>query len=133
VAFRRIALAILTVSALATAMAGGASADIGPKPTMSFAFSFGRSGLTIADGQLLMCQDARCGDPEPLKTLGPQRFTCDAHTCAARAYGFARFAMLNIKLSDGRTLRSNVFSSPDFDAKFSVRVGPRALNVQPQR
>jgi hypothetical protein len=127
--FRRLASAVLAASIASGP--GAALADIGPKPTMTFAFTLGRPGLTITSGVLLMCQNANCADAQPLKALGPQGFACDAHGCAARAYGFAPFARLKIRLSDGRTLSSNIFSSRDFDARFKVVVGPRALDVQP--
>ena len=34
---------------------------------------------------------------------GPPRLTCEARACSAIAYGFARFARLEVTLSNGRT------------------------------
>jgi hypothetical protein len=119
-------------AALALTAAGSGVADIGPKPTMSFDVAFDRPGLTIASGSLLMCSEATCADAAPLKRLGPQGFDCDATSCFARAYGFAAFGRLVITLSDGRTLKSNVFARAGFDARYRAVVRAGALSVHPE-
>jgi len=124
-------IATAAAVSLVVAWATTSIADVGPKPTMSFAFSLGQN-LTISKGALLMCQDEKCGDPHPLEPLGPQRFTCDPQSCHAMAYGFAPFGMIEITLSDGRTLRSNVFGRGSFNAKFRVAVVGTGLSVQPE-
>jgi hypothetical protein len=126
--------ALIAAAAFSLGLAGAqaALADIGPKPTMAFAFSFAKKRLTVAKGSLLMCEDARCSLANPLERLGPQGLTCEARACSATAYGFARFARLEVTLSNGRTLRSNVFTSAN-DGAFRVLVGAARLVVQPQR
>jgi uncharacterized low-complexity protein len=122
-------------TAVAFAVAMGcfqtALADIGPKPTMSFVFSFPEKTLEISKGTLLQCGDEKCGDAKPLAALGPQGFGCESKSCSARAYGFARFSMLEVTLSDGRTLRSNVFASKAFNASFRATVDSAGLTVRP--
>lgn len=113
-------------------LAGAALADIGPKPTMSFAFAFDRAGVTISKGMLYQCDNADCSDAEPLRQLGPQGFRCEAQSCSAMAYGFAHFSRLQITLSDGRTLTSNIFTGHAFNAAFRVVVSAAGLNVQPE-
>ena len=110
---------------------GAALADMGPKPTMEFAFSL-ENNLTIKTGTLFLCRDDKCSDPHPLVPRGPERFSCNDRGCGAMAYGFDAFARIEISFSDGRTLKSNVFSSRDFHGKYRVSVGAAALTVQPE-
>jgi hypothetical protein len=122
-------LALCSVVA-ALALGDAAVADTGPKPTMAFAFSFDKPGLTIAGGVLLQCAKADCSDGQPLRQLGPQAFGCEPTACAARSYGFADFSQLQITFSDGRSLKSNVFKDGGMNARYDVRVEPADLKVQ---
>jgi hypothetical protein len=124
----RVAAALAALAALAAA--GDAGADIGPKPTAAFAFSFPRQDLTIRTGALLQCERAGCETGKPLQPLGPQRFGCQARRCWATAYGFARLERLEVTLSDGRTLRSDVFENKAFDAKYDVTIQGGKLVVR---
>jgi hypothetical protein len=107
-----------------------AFADAGPKPEMSFKFVFDRPGQTIANGVLLECEKANCGDAHPLAVEGPQGITCNPRTCGAVAYGFTKFAILRITFSDGRTLSSNIFDTGAFLGKYRVTVGAARLKVE---
>jgi len=128
---RRLAGALLAACALVMTAAPAAHADMGPKPSMTFAFTFAKAGQTIRSGVLLTCEDAGCAKPEPLERAGPQGFDCQPQSCFGRAYGFKPYAMLDLTMSDGRTLKSNVFNTQTLLGKFNVAVGAGSLNVQP--
>jgi len=130
---RRLARSLLAAGALAIAAgsAGSARADAGPKPSMTFAFTFAKAGQSIRTGVLLTCEDTACSTPEPLAREGPQGFDCQPQSCFARAYGFKPYAMLDLTMSDGRTLKSNVFNTQTLLGKFKVAVGAGSLDVQP--
>jgi hypothetical protein len=102
-----------------------------PKPSMTFSVLFTEPGQTIRSGVLLTCEDAGCARPEPLPREGPQGFDCQPQSCYARAYGFPPYAMLDLTISDGRTLKSNVFNTPTMLGEFTVTVAAASLNVQP--
>ncbi len=129
----RVAGGLLAAGVLAAAagMAGVAHADMGPKPTMTFAFTFAKAGQSVRSGVLLTCEAAGCAKPEPLPREGPQGFDCQPRSCFARAYGFRPYAMLDLTMSDGRTLKSNVFNTQTLLGKFKVAVGAASLDVQP--
>jgi hypothetical protein len=130
---RRLVGRLLAAGTLAMAVgaAGVARADMGPKPSMTFAFTFAKAGQTIKSGVLLTCEDAGCAKSEPLPREGPQGFDCQPQSCFARAYGFKTYAMLDLTMSDGRTLKSNVFNTQTLLGKFKVAVGAASLDVQP--
>jgi hypothetical protein len=118
-------LILLTTSA--------AVADIGPKPTMEFEFSFiqvATANLTAKSGVLYECEKADGSDGKPLKGFGPQRFTCESDSCFAMAYGFAPYHRLEIKFSDGKTRRSNVFKTAGLSSKYAVTVREDDLLVK---
>lgn len=94
-----------------------ALADTGPKPTMNFAFWQELPGepVTITSGILYECDQSDCQDASPLEEAGPQRFTCEATTCYAMAYGFSPYHRLEIQFSDGQTRQSNVFETAGFE------------------
>jgi disulfide bond formation protein DsbB len=106
-----------------------AFADIGPKPTMEFEFTQ-TGGLMIASGILYECDQPDCSDAEPIKELGPQRLRCDAVSCSALAYGFARYHRLEIQFSDGQTRASNVFETAGFNSRYKVTVRESDLLVE---
>ncbi len=111
-----------------------ALADIGPKETMEFEFIF-ESGnpLTIIEGVLLECNDASCTQAEPLKQIGPQRFTCSEDRCSSMAYGYRAYHRLSILFSDGKTRQSNVFGKQYFSARYQVIVRENDLVVKELR
>lgn len=87
-----------------------ARADIGPKPTMSFDFTFENNlPITIVEGQLLQCSDATCPDAKPLHMVGPQHFSCQEKSCESMAYGYSEYNRLEITFSDGKTRQGNIF------------------------
>jgi hypothetical protein len=105
-----------------------ARADTGPKPTMTFTFS--GEPVTITSGTLYECDQSDCSDAAPLGEFGPQRFTCDANSCSALAYGFSSYHKLEIKFSDGKTRTSNVFQTAGFDSVYTVTINPVDLEVE---
>jgi hypothetical protein len=109
-------------------------ADTGPKPTMDFAFKPELTGepVTITSGTLYECEQSDCSDAAPLEELGPQRFTCEANSCRATAYGFAPYHKIEIEFSDGKTRQSNIFETAGFDSKYTVTVRPDDLLVEAQ-
>lgn len=99
-----------------------ASADLGPKPSMTFDISV-PEGVSLIEGEQIECEDVECKKSQPLGEAGPQRFFCITQDkqCFSRAYGYALYHKLSLKFSD-RTRESNVFTSRAFDASFSVKV-----------
>lgn len=122
---------ILIMSFLAP---GSVAADIGPKPEMEFEFQQEMVGdqLTIVSGILYECEQPDCSDASPLEELGPQRFSCDATSCYAMAYGFSPYHRLEIQFSDGITRQSNIFETAGFESKYTVTVHPGDLLVEAQ-
>jgi hypothetical protein len=111
-----------------------ALADTGPKPTMEFEFkqALPDGQVTITSGILYECEQSDCSDAVPLKELGPQRFTCDALSCSALAYGFSDYHRLELQFSDGKTRQSTVFKTAGFDSKYTVTINPNDLSVERQ-
>ncbi len=107
-----------------------ALADTGPKPTMEFTFN--GEPVTITSGTLYECNQADCSDAEPLGEFGPQRFTCQADSCSALAYGFSIYHKLEIQFSDGKTRESNIFQTAGFDSQYKVTIRPDDLLVESQ-
>lgn len=100
-----------------------ARADIGPKPTMSFSFSYEiNPALEISSGSLLECTDENCTDYEPLQQLGPQHFDCSTYSCSSMAYGYSDYHRLVLEFSDGMARQSNVFTKIQFAAEYKVTV-----------
>jgi hypothetical protein len=127
---KKIRILILFLLTLLLLPVHSARADTGPKPTMEFAFS--GEPLTITSGILYECEQSDCSDASPLKELGPQRFTCEANSCSATAYGFAKYHRIEIEFSDGKTRQSNIFQTAGFDSKYKVTVNPDDLLVEAQ-
>lgn len=110
------------------------SADTGPKPTMDFQFIQGFPGqaVTIISGTLFECDRSDCQDGKPLVVGGPQRFTCEATSCHALAYGFSNYHRLLIQFSDGKTRQSNIFKTDQFQSVYKVTIRQDDLLVEPQ-
>jgi hypothetical protein len=104
-------------------------ADIGPKPTATFAIT-ADNGTRVTAGELLLCEKDDCSDAKPLEELGPQGFFCQDLECDALAYGFAPYLQLRLTLSDGRVLTSQVFTKEAFDAEFAAIVAGDRLTVE---
>lgn len=120
--------ALLTVMLLA----GAATGDLGPKPTMAFELVQGmKTKVTIVSGVLLQSSKADGSEARPLQKLGPQRFQCEPESCFAMAYGFAEYQRLELKFSDGKTRRSNVFTPGGRSSNFTVTVREQDLLVKP--
>jgi hypothetical protein len=110
------------------------AADVGPKPTMDFEFvqAFSGSPVTIVSGTLFECEQSDCSDAQPLQQVGPQRFTCEATSCSALAYGFSQYQRLEIQFSDGITRRSNIFETSQFQSSYKVTINQDDLVVKPK-
>ena len=110
-----------------------ASADIGPKPTMDFTFTqqFAGAKVSISSGTMFECNQSDCSDAKPLMEAGPQRFSCEATSCHALAYGFNNYHRLEIQFSDGKTRQSNVFKTSEFNATYKVTIRQDNLLVEP--
>ncbi|MGB9672827.1 MAG: hypothetical protein ACPL3P_01695 [Anaerolineales bacterium] len=111
-----------------------ASADAGPKPSMTFEFIIPKdhSDLTIISATLFECEQPDCQDALALREVGPQGFHCKASTCQALAYGFKPYHQLEITFSDGIIRKSNVFTKNSFFAKYKVILENDSLKVMPQ-
>ena len=106
--------------------------DVGPKPTMNFDFVQQPNGqpISIVAGTLLECDQPDCSDAKPLQVLGPQRFSCEANSCSAMAYGFSPYHRLEIQFSDGVTRKSNIFKTAQFQSTYQVTINPTDLVVK---
>jgi hypothetical protein len=108
-------------------------ADIGPKPSMGFAFEYEIPRVAIASAEMLECEDAECRTGSPLEAMGPQGFRCTAYDCQAVAYGFSDYHKLIITFDDGGTRESNVFTAGGRGGDFVVTVSEDALHVTASR
>lgn len=112
---------------------GRARADLGPKPTVEFAFeqAFEGEPVTIVSGILMQCDQPDCADAHPLpENMGPQHFTCEGLTCSGLAYGFTDYGQLKITFSDGKVRQSNVFAITNFNAHYDVTINKNDLVVK---
>ncbi|HEX9332148.1 MAG TPA: hypothetical protein VF896_09685 [Anaerolineales bacterium] len=125
-------LFLLLLSLLALLPAHVVLADTGPKPTMEFTFKQELAGspVTITSGILYECEQSDCSDATPLQEAGPQRFTCEANSCRATAYGFSPYHKIEIQFSDGKMRQSNVFKTAAFDSQYTVTVRTDDLLVE---
>lgn len=130
--FRIVLLSFLVIAPFQPAYT--ALADTGPKPTMNFSFQQALTGdqVTIVSGTLYECDQPDCGDAAPLQQLGPQRFSCEATSCSALAYGFSDYHKLEIQFSDGKTRQSNIFKTAGFDSQYTVTIRAEDLLVESQ-
>ena len=108
---------------------GVVHADIGPKPTMDFAFEYEIDPVSIVEGQLIQCDDESCTTGEPLEKVGPQEFSCTENSCYSMAYGYADYNKLVITFAD-KVRESNVFTKKASEAAYKVTVSESALLVE---
>jgi hypothetical protein len=110
-----------------------AYADVGPKPSMNFDFTqtLNDNQLTIVTGKMYECEQPDCSDATELQQLGPQGFECEEYSCNALAYGFSDYLKIEIQLSDGSVLQSNVFQKAGWlNSKYKVSIQDGALFVE---
>ncbi len=124
---------ILSLLLLSFLPLSSVSADVGPKPGMSFSFAQDSStpAVTILSGILFECEQSGCQDAKPLEEVGPQRFSCEPTSCSAMAYGFSPYHRLEIKFSDGKTRQSNIFETVQFNSSYKVTISSTSLLVEP--
>lgn len=121
--FARRAGAVLLGLSLIVVFVLPVRADMGPKPTMQFSFTYAIDPEpAILTGIQYECTDPDCTDARPLEQMGPQRFECWENTCSSMAYGYQPYHRLEIEFADGRVRQSNVFTHPSFDSLFDVLV-----------
>jgi hypothetical protein len=125
---------ILLLLAVSSFPLRSVSADMGPKPSMSFEFEqeFTGDKVTIISGKLLECNRSDCQDAYPLLEGGTQHFTCSEYYCDASAGGFSIYHQLEIQFSDGVTRRSNIFKTVLFNSFYTVTIRQDDLLVKPQ-
>lgn len=121
-------LLLLAAGAVALLPVVPVGADTGPKPSMSFTFTFDGPAIAITGGEQLECEDDQCLAGKPLVVGGPQRFECSTTSCQSRAYGYAPYHKLVIRFADGER-QSNVFRKGAFSATYEVKVSAGALQV----
>lgn len=124
-------IALVILLGLVLLPGGRAAADIGPKPELDFQFSL-PDGLTIVDGELLICQDEACTETEPLEEIGPQGFNCQPTTCHAILYSTSSPMRLQVTFSDGVTRLSNIFEAQSTQNVYTVEVRDTDLLVERQ-
>lgn len=111
-------------------LALNAHADLGPKPTMKFAWKE-LGDVDLASLRLLQCKDESCKDAKPLMDAGPQHFSCAEEQCGALAYGFAEFNQLAGKTKKGKDAKSNVFKAAGMESEYVVSAKGAAIDVKP--
>ena len=107
-----------------------AHADLGPKPQAYF-FWKDLKGIEQSSLQLMQCEDKTCKNAEPLKSVGPQGFSCCDHGCYAMAYGFSKFFRLEAKTSKGKGAKSNVLEMEGMENFLELSMKNGQLTVTP--
>ncbi|MFH1590705.1 MAG: hypothetical protein ABIC95_02145 [archaeon] len=109
--------------------ASAVTADLGPKPSMSFNLVYETSyPVELVSGVQHECADESCADMHPLESMGPQDFSCHDSYCSSMAYGYAPYHRLELRFSD-KTRWSEVFPTGQFSADYKVRVTDERLIV----
>lgn len=120
----------MTIISLLLAL--NAHADLGPKPTMHFAW-MGKDKVDTTTVYLHQCEDKACSKSKPLKQLGPQHFFCTETFCEGQAYGFSEFNQLVGKTEDGKEARSNVFRTVGMESKYLVTAKGTKIKVEAKK
>lgn len=106
-------------------------ADMGPKPSMHFDFSYDVGPhLTIISGTQFECQAADCSDARPFEGPGTFGFECELAECSSEALVYSDYHRLSIDFSDGKTRQSNIFEKNYFEAYYRVTVREQELLVE---
>lgn len=96
-----------------------ASADVGPKPRMTFTIAYHIAPVALTHGELFECAEPTCASARPLPRLGPQGFGCSAEQCSATAYGFQPYHKLVLTFAD-RKRESDVFAAQSGEFRITV-------------
>jgi hypothetical protein len=129
----RNAAALILAFVLLAIVASPASADMGPKPSITFDLIYEtETPLEVVEIELFLCDDESCTSGHLLeKKLGPQDIDCESpDRCESLAYGYADYMRLIMTFSDGVTRESDVFEKKHFDATYDVTVGDDSLIVK---
>jgi hypothetical protein len=124
-------IAVIVVLSIVWLPTGMVSADIGPKPTLEFHFSYpnGQS-LSAVSGALLDCSDDACLDTGSLKE-NPSTITCQSDSCSGMMfYRGSHTKRLQVLFSDNQTRLSNPFTVDEMGNVYVVEVQNAALFVQ---
>jgi len=114
---------LIIFSSLVWLPTGRASADIGPKPTLEFRFSYppGQS-LYAVSGTLLGCTDADCLETTTLKNNPYISLHCQADSCSGTLFNSDQLMRLQVLFSDNKTRLSNPFTPSAMRNVYSVKV-----------
>jgi hypothetical protein len=114
---------LIIFSGLAWLPTGKANADIGPKPTLEFRFSYppGQT-LSAVSGTLLGCKDANCLETTTLKNNPYVSLRCQADTCSGTLFSGDQLMRLQVLFSDHKTRLSNPFTPSAMRNAYSVKV-----------
>lgn len=109
-----------------------AQADMVPKPSMDFYFRNLTNGVSVIEGQLLLCNDKACNE----FTVFDGSFACVSDHCWAfstypikKSEQFTEFHKIKITFTDG-VRESNVFTKQGFSAQYDVQVMENDLIVE---
>ena len=113
------------------------SADMGPKPTMSFEFKLeGVAPDEIVSITLMECGSSpACEDGYLFEEHFPQDVrhyfgSCDLDGCSFSYYDFDAYHRLDIQLSNGTVLKSNMFENSYYDSRYEVSITRDSLVVK---
>ncbi len=133
---RPLLLTVLIVTIMALTLiipTRSARADLGPKPSMHFAFFYEIDPApSIVSGTQYECDDPDCADAAPLVPLSAPGFSCSSSDCTSRSLVFSAYHRLSIEFSDGVTRQSNIFEKEYFEAEYHVLVREDDLLVEEQ-
>lgn len=127
---RFVLLVLVVCSGMILVPTRQALADIGPKPTLEFRFSYlhGQE-LRPVSGELLGCDDSDCQEPKSLEGNPYMSVRCEANSCSAGLALYHGPMRLRILFSDGQTRLSNPFEATSFDNVYTVKVGDQDMYI----
>lgn len=110
-------------------------ANLSPKPEMDFSFTYQNTEKLQIDplhSEQIQCKDNQCLQATALGNYGIQKLYCTSEKCFSVAYEYEPYQQLIISFTNGKTLKSNIFSAPDsLRTRFEVTVTENALHVTP--
>lgn len=128
---QKISVVLLAIITSILSFGGIASADIGPKPTMSFNFEASQQLMNDKSIKVIQyeCNKADCSDEHVLENVGPQGMRCDSlDDCGSMAYGYADYHRLHVIIGSTE-LASNIFKTKDFRSTYTVKLSTEGVGV----